>query len=115
MGSGIEFGIGFWRMAFLYLVSEIGGVLLAITFHPESYGVGASCAGYGLVGWTAAYLFTDWDFMWRRKGWQSVYLLGFTLFFILSNQGISYDWQSRNIGHQGGLITGFLIGLTLTE
>jgi hypothetical protein len=102
-------------MAFLYLVSEIGGVLLAITFHPESYGVGASCAGYGLVGWTAAYIITDFDFLFRTNKWQFVYLLGFTLFFFLSNQGLSLNWESNNIGHQGGLITGFLIGLTLTE
>ena len=115
LGSGIEYGIGFWRMAFLYIVTEIGGVLLAITFHPESYGVGASCAGFGLLGWTGAYLFTNWSYMWRRPGWQSVYLLAFFLFFFLMNQGISLNWESRNIGHQGGLITGFLIGFTLTE
>jgi membrane associated rhomboid family serine protease len=34
-GSGIEAGIGFWNMTFLYMVTEIGGVLLAITFHPD--------------------------------------------------------------------------------
>jgi len=54
-------------MAFLYLVSEIGGVLLAITVHPESYGVGASCAGYGLVGFIASYVFTNWFYMGRQR------------------------------------------------
>lgn len=54
-------------MAFLYLVSEIGGVLLAITVHPESYGVGASCAGYGLVGFIFSYLFTNWFYMGRQR------------------------------------------------
>lgn len=69
LGSGIEDGIGFWRMAFLYLISEIGGVLLAITFHPESYGVGASCAGFGLIGFTVAYLFTNFGYMGRERPW----------------------------------------------
>jgi hypothetical protein len=43
-------------MAFLYIVSEIGGILLAITFYPEAYGVGASCAGFGLFGFYLSYL-----------------------------------------------------------
>ena len=61
MGSGIEYGIGFWWMAFLYLVSEIGGVLLCITVRPEMYGIGASCAGFGLVGYYFSYLFTNFE------------------------------------------------------
>ena len=52
-------------MSFLYLVSEIGGVLLAMTFHPEMYGVGASCAGYGLVGFLGAYFVTNFFYMGR--------------------------------------------------
>ena len=69
VGSGIEHGIGPWRMAFLYTVTEIGGVLLAVTFHPDSYGVGASCAGFGLLGFLAAYFFTNFTFMGRTYPW----------------------------------------------
>jgi hypothetical protein len=54
-------------MAFLYLTSTLGGIMLAITFHPESYGVGASCSGFGLFGWIAAYLFTNWSYLQRTK------------------------------------------------
>lgn len=102
-------------MSFLYIVSEIGGVLLAITFHPESYGVGASCAGYGLLGFVLSYLFTNWGYMGRKVEWQRIYLLCFFLLFFIMNQGLSLNWESNNIGHQGGLITGFFIGLTLSE
>jgi membrane associated rhomboid family serine protease len=66
LGSGIEYGIGFWWMAFLYIVSEIGGVLLCITLRPEMYGIGASCAGFGLIGYYLSYLFTNFDFMGRK-------------------------------------------------
>mmetsp|Transcript_1315 Transcript_1315/g.1687 ORF Transcript_1315/g.1687 Transcript_1315/m.1687 type:complete len:107 (+) Transcript_1315:352-672(+) len=85
MGSGIEFGIGFVRMAFLYIVSEIGGVLLAITFHPEAYGVGASCAGFGLLGFGFAYVLTNWSYMDRVRPMQKFYLLIFTSLFIFMN------------------------------
>lgn len=122
LGSGIEDGIGFFRMAFLYMVSEIGGVLLAITVHPENYGVGASCAGYGLIGFIFSYIFTNWHYMGRQRRYlicgfpfQRWYLLCIFLFFFIINQGFSINPESQNIGHQGGLITGALIGFTLSE
>ena len=67
LGSGIENGIGPIRMAFLYLTSQIGGVILAMTVHPEWYGVGASCAGFGLIGFLAAYVITNWGYMNRTN------------------------------------------------
>ena len=102
-------------MAFLYLVTEIGGVMLAVTFHPESYGVGASCAGFGLIGFLTAYIFSNWQFMGRTNPGQRWYILVLCLFFFLTNQGLSLNWESKNIGHQGGFITGILIGFTLSE
>lgn len=103
----------------MYIVTEIGGVLLAITFHPAAYGVGASCAGYGLIGWSLAYVLTNWTKMGTTRWgfWQRIFLSFIFAFFFLSNQGIGRhtSWESRNIGHQGGLITGILLGLTITE
>lgn len=114
-GSGIEAGIGFWRMAFLYIVTEIGGVLLAITFHPEAYGVGASCAGYGLLGFYLSYLFTNFGFMGRMYPGQRWWMLIVVVFFYAMNQGMSLNWQSSNIGHLGGFITGIFCGFTISE
>ena len=34
-GSGIEYGIGPWRMAILYTLCSIGGVFFSIDLHPE--------------------------------------------------------------------------------
>ena len=91
LGSGIEFSLGFWKFALLYIVSEIGGVLLAITVHPEAYGVGASCAGFGLIGWTLAYIFTNWTKMGTTRWgfWQRIFLAFLFAFFFISNQGIT--------------------------
>lgn len=85
IGSGIEYGIGFWRMAILYILTEIGGVMLAITFHPESYGVGASCAGYGLIGFLGAYLFSNFSYMSRKNFWQIVWVWSISSIFVLMN------------------------------
>ena len=81
-------GIGFWWMAFLYLVSEVGGVLLCITVRPEMYGIGASCAGFGLVGYYFSYLFTNFDFMARKVRGQRWCLFILVIVMILSNQGL---------------------------
>ena len=66
MGSGIEFGIGAWKMAFLYMLSGFGGNLLSSCLNPGAYGVGASTSVFGLVGFYIAYLSTNWQFMCRR-------------------------------------------------
>ena len=50
MGAGIEYGIGPWYMTFLYLITGFGGNLLSSVLNPVSFGVGASTAVFGLVG-----------------------------------------------------------------
>jgi|TARA_B110000238_G_C16068958_1_gene414044 membrane associated rhomboid family serine protease len=63
MGSNIENGISTKYMAFLYIISGFGGNLLSSVLNPTSYGVGASTAVFGLVGYYFQYIFTAWDFM----------------------------------------------------
>jgi membrane associated rhomboid family serine protease len=60
MGAGIEYGIGFWYMVFLYIITGFGGNLLSSVVSPAAYGVGASTAVFGLVGYYIAYIFTNW-------------------------------------------------------
>lgn len=59
MGSGIEWGIGFGWFAFLYIITGFGGNLLSSVLNPASYGVGASTAVFGLVGFYVSYLFSN--------------------------------------------------------
>ena len=60
MGSGIEYGIGWIRMFILYILTGFGGNLLSSVINPVSYGVGASTAVFGLVGFYIAYIFSNW-------------------------------------------------------
>ena len=68
MGSGIEWGIGFWWFFFLYIICGIGGNLLSAVINPAAYSVGASTAVFGLVGYYLAYIFTNWQQM-GNKDW----------------------------------------------
>lgn len=123
MGSGIESGIGVWRMFFLYIISGLGGITLSMCVRPNAHGVGASTAVFGLVGFFVSYIFTNWSEMGRvtnRKDeccGQRVYLVVFTSTLILMNLNIGPGSDSHidNWGHLGGLITGIFAGLALTE
>lgn len=119
MGSGIENGIGVGYMIFLYTASGIGGNLLSSVCNPAAYGVGASTAVFGLVGFYISYLFTNWSSMQRARGGagQQIFLIVFvsTLILLNLNIGPNQDTKVDNWGHLGGLITGIFAGLAITE
>lgn len=117
MGSNIEHGIGFGYMAFLYLLTGIGGNLLSGVVHPAAYGVGASTSDFGLVGFYLAYLFTDWYAIGRRDWLQRVFLIILVGLLLLMNLNIgpNADPKVDNIGHLGGFVTGVFAGLAITE
>jgi len=51
IGSGLENGLGFWKLTTLYLFSGFGGILFSCVFNPLAYSVGASTAIFGLIGY----------------------------------------------------------------
>lgn len=117
MGAGIEDGIGFWRMVFLYVLGGLGGILFSMDMRPNTHGVGASTAIFGLVGFYIAYIFTHFSYMGRARAGQRVCLIVYTSIMVLLNLNIGPHADSHvdNWGHLGGLITGILAGLALTE
>jgi len=60
IGSGLENGLGFWKLFSLYFVSAFGGIIFSCVFNPLSYSVGASTAIFGLIGYYIAYLCIEW-------------------------------------------------------
>ena len=117
MGVGIEHGIGLWAFIFLYMLSGIGGNLLSACIHPDTYGVGASTAVFGLVGYLVAYIFTNWQQMGNRDYCQRVFLIVYCSLIILMNLNVGpmADPHVDNWGHLGGGITGFFSGIAITE
>ena len=51
IGSGLENGLGFWKLVSLYFISAFGGILFSLVFNPLAYSVGASTAIFGLIGY----------------------------------------------------------------
>jgi len=51
IGSGLENGLGFWKLVSLYFISAFGGILFSLVFNPLAFSVGASTAIFGLIGY----------------------------------------------------------------
>mmetsp|Transcript_16047 Transcript_16047/g.24907 ORF Transcript_16047/g.24907 Transcript_16047/m.24907 type:complete len:158 (-) Transcript_16047:325-798(-) len=61
IGSGLENGLGVWKLFALYFISSFGGVLFSCVFQPMRFSVGASTAIFGLIGYYIAYLCIEWN------------------------------------------------------
>lgn len=101
VGAPLERAIGSARFGVVYLASALGGSLLALALSPpNSLGVGASGAIFGLFG-AAAVLHRRIGADFRGIGT----LIGINLVISFAIPGIS--WQA----HVGGLVTGAVVAL----
>lgn len=99
VGAPLERAIGSARFGVIYLASALGGSLLALALSPpNSLGVGASGAIFGLFG-AAAVLYRRIGADFRGIGT----LIGINLVISFALPGIS--WQA----HIGGLVTGAVV------
>ena len=85
IGSGLENGLGFWKLTTLYLVSGFGGILFSCVFNPLAYSVGASTAIFGLIGYYIAYLCIEWSRLGETNPMQRFTLIIFILLILLFN------------------------------
>jgi len=85
IGSGLEASIGFWRIAALYFVSGVGGILFSCVFNPTGKSVGASTSIFGLMGFYVSYLYINWTALGERNSNQRFSLCIFTGLMLLFN------------------------------
>jgi rhomboid protease GluP len=85
IGSGLENGLGFWKLTSLYFISGFGGILFSCVFNPLSYSVGASTAIFGLIGYYIAYLCIEWNRLGETNPMQRFTLIIFILLILLFN------------------------------
>ena len=100
IGPMLEAALGRARFVALYLLSALGGSAMSMVLSdPESYGVGASGAIFGLFG--AFYVVL------RRQGLDTS---GITVLLVINTvigftPGLNIDWRA----HLGGLVTGAVV------
>jgi hypothetical protein len=116
IGSGLENGLGSWKLSTLYFVSSFGGILFSCTFNPLAYSVGASTAIFGLIGYYIAYLCIEWSRLGESNPMQRFTLIIFILIILLFNISIGItEANVDNLGHLGGLIVGIIMGFAISE
>lgn len=103
-GSMLESALGRWRFVVLYLLSAVGGSVLAFLISPTESGIGASGAIFGLA---AAYFFASRKIHGRQS--DAGRTLVFFLIWLVISASIS-SWEA----HLGGLLVGGAIGLAFT-
>ena len=116
IGSGLENGLGCWKLASLYFTSSFGGILFSCVFNPMAFSVGASTAIFGLIGYYIAYLCIEWNRLGESNQMQRFTLIIFILIILLFNIQIGVtEANVDNIGHLGGLIVGIIMGFAISE
>lgn len=112
MGFPLEDQYGIAAMAGLYFLTGFCGNLFSVALAPCKFAVGASTAGFGLIGIQMCEIALTWHLIQRKE-----HILFNVLFFVLMTVMISVgpdavvDWR----GHVGGFIGGFCLGLLFNE
>jgi len=106
LGRLLEPALGRGRFALVYGVSLVGGALGVLILDPDTFTVGASGAVFGMMG-VAVAVFRSRGISLFDTGLGATLVLNLAFTFTIS--GISIG------GHIGGLATGFLAGMILTD
>ncbi len=101
LGSQVEIALGRARYAVIYFGALLAGSLGSMLLSPDSVVVGASGAGFGLMGAYAVVAWTRGFSVWQ-SGIGGLILLNIAFTFAVPNIAIG--------GHLGGLIGGALLG-----
>eukprot|EP00299_Pterocystis_sp_00344_P011705 c5505_g1_i1.p1 GENE.c5505_g1_i1~~c5505_g1_i1.p1 ORF type:complete len:624 (+),score=120.41 c5505_g1_i1:203-1873(+) len=104
----IEETAGLWRTAAMYMISGIGGNVIASIFSPRSVSAGSSGALYGMIGVMTVDLFQTWQLL-ENKTFQLFRLIGMLVLVL----GIGTLPWIDNWAHLGGFLVGVLCGIAL--
>jgi rhomboid protease GluP len=113
LGFRLEPQIGVARMIGIYILTGIGGVLFSCLVSPNTLGVGASTAIFGLVAAMIAWIALNWSATVNNpnRNCTMICLVVITFFNLI------LGFASDNVdvwGHFGGFLTGLMIGTGLS-
>jgi membrane associated rhomboid family serine protease len=123
IGSAVEQCHGFFAAAVIFVIPAVGGTILSALFLPEYLSVGASGGIFGLVGACLADIVMNWNLLFSKQvnftdkgrtvkhGWVLVWLI----LDVVVNCMLGLTPFVDNFTHLGGMVYGFLCGLSTME
>ncbi len=123
IGYAVEQSHGFINVAILFIVPAVGGTIMSALFLPEYISVGASGGIFGLIGACLADIVTNWNLLFSKavnkcddgSRYRHIKVLVWLILDILLNVLIGMTPFVDNFTHVGGMIYGFLCGLSKLE
>eukprot|EP00300_Choanocystis_sp_HF-7_P033510 c45867_g1_i1.p1 GENE.c45867_g1_i1~~c45867_g1_i1.p1 ORF type:complete len:549 (-),score=106.45 c45867_g1_i1:85-1731(-) len=101
LGGDVESVYGFWNTCVVYILSGVGGNILAALMSPQTISVGASSSIYGLMGAQVVDLIHSW----QQVDHKFLQFLRISLTIIISLGIGTLPWLD-NWAHFGGFIVG---------
>lgn len=112
IGFGMERQFGREKMRLLYLMCGVIGNLISVTLDPFKLSVGASTAGFGLIGVWIAEIVMSWELLAPNRDRTLIWIL----FMVVSVTTMSGMTPNMDLyGHFGGALGGFLTGLIMAD
>jgi len=123
IGSAVEQCHGFLSAAIIFIIPAVGGTILSAIFLREPISVGASGGIFGLVGACLADIFMNWNLLFskqvnftdKERTVKHVWVLVWLILDIIINCLLGLTPLVDNFTHLGGMVYGFLCGLSTME
>jgi len=117
IGSAVEQCHGFFPSLIIFFIPAVGGTVMSAIFLPKNISVGASGGIFGLIGACLADIIMNWNILFSdfvKKGSKNrhKFILFFLLLDVVVNCVIGLVPFIDNFTHLGGMIFGFLCGLS---
>lgn len=112
MGFGMERQFGREKMMLIYFACGLFGNLLSIAIDPFKLAVGASTAGFGLIGVWLAEILLSWEVLGPARERTILWIV----FMLISVTTMSSMTPNMDLyGHLGGALGGFLLSIIISD
>lgn len=112
MGFGMERQFGREKMMMIYFACGLFGNLMSVAVDPYKLAVGASTAGFGLIGVWLAEILLSWEILGPARERTVIWIV----FMMISVTTMSSMTPNMDLfGHLGGALGGFLLALVISD
>lgn len=112
MGFGMEKQFGREKMMMIYFACGLFGNLVSISLDPFKLAVGASTAGFGLIGVWLAEILLSWEILGPARE-RTVIWIAFMLISVTTMSSMTPNMDLW--GHLGGALGGFLLSIIISD